>query len=319
MSMKRIIQTIRKNNNFLLTTHVNPDPDGLCSEAAMATLLKSLGKKVTIVNHEEVPKRFLFLPRMRSVRNYEEGMKKDYDVVIILDCGELSRCGRVQHLIGDKTKIINIDHHITNHFFGNIDLVKPGASSTSEIVYELLKSIGFKIDKDSALALYVGILADTGSFRYENTTSRTHHIIAELMKHGLQPAKIYTKLYESIPAKDLKNVTKILSNFNTMASGKIITVKLSKRICSKFSNEFDIREALFRHLRAISGVEVVAVFTEITKTKTKVNFRSTRKVNVARIAALFKGGGHRLASGCLIAKSLPKAHLEVVKKLRKAV
>ena len=138
MSMKKIIQAIQANKRFLISTHVNPDPDALCSELALAVYLRSLGKTVAIINDQAVPSRFQFLSGIRRVKRYQENKKVAYDVAIVVDCGELDRIGRVGHLIQKDKALINIDHHITNDLFGSINLVQPKASSTAEVLYELL-------------------------------------------------------------------------------------------------------------------------------------------------------------------------------------
>ena len=182
MSMKNIIQTIKANKRFLISAHVNPDPDALCSELAVAIFLRSLGKTVSIVNHQTVPKRFHFLPGVGSIKNYWKNRKVNYDVAIIVDCGDLGRIGKVQDLIQDDKVLINIDHHITNDSFGTLNCVEPNASSTCEVLYELITQAKGKLTKNLATHLYTGIMTDTGSFRYENTTARTHAIVSELMK-----------------------------------------------------------------------------------------------------------------------------------------
>ena len=317
MSMKNIIQTIRRSEKVLISTHVNPDPDALCSELALTDFLKSLGKKVTIVNHEAVPRQFYFLPGARSIKPYQENKNKVYDVAIVVDCGDLNRIGKVQNLIRKDKILINIDHHITNDSFGTLNLVEPSASSTAEVIYELLLKAGCVFNKNLAMHLYIGIMTDTGSFRYENTTARTHAIVAELLKFKISASKVYRKLYEIISFKDLKEFTKIISRFDMFFAGKVVCVRLRKAALSKFSGEFDLRDAIFKFLRPVKSVEVFVIFTEVGKNKTRVNLRSTNTFDVAKLANDFKGGGHRRASGCVVNKSIPEAQKEVLGKIRK--
>lgn len=319
MSMKAIIQTIRTNDRFLISTHVNPDPDALCSELALAIYLQSLGKKVFMINHEAVPGRFHFLPGIRAVRPYDEKKKVVYDVAIVVDCGDLSRIGKVQNLIQKEKPLINIDHHITNESFGILNLVRPKASSTGEVLYELLIKAECVFTKDLAMHLYAGIMTDTGSFRYENTSSRTHAIVADLMRYKFSASALYRKLYEGISVNDLKEFTKVISRFDMLYDGKVVCVELKKKVLAKFSGEFDLRDTIFKFLRSMKIVEVFVIFTEIESGKTRVNLRSTEKFDVAKLANYFKGGGHRRASGCVVNNDIPGARKEILKKIKEVL
>jgi phosphoesterase RecJ-like protein len=317
--MKNVIQAIKRNKRFLISTHVNPDPDALCSELAMAIYLRSLGKQVMIINHQALPPRFRFLPGAHQVRAYTEGRAVVYDAAIIVDCGDLGRIGKVQDLVCKDKLLINIDHHITNDRFGDINLVLPKASSTAEVIYDVLAQARMRLTKALAMHLYIGIMTDTGSFRYENTTGRTHAIVAELMRFKFSAPHLYRKLYEMISFSDLKEFTKVISHFDIFSAGKIICVELTKRSLSRFSGGFDLRDAIFQFLRSIKGVEVFVILTEVAPRKTRVNLRSSNKFDVAKLADHFDGGGHRRASGCLVHKNITEARKKVIRQIQKAL
>ncbi|HNV23822.1 MAG TPA: DHH family phosphoesterase, partial [Candidatus Omnitrophota bacterium] len=154
MNIQRIIQAIKNNKTFLISTHVNPDPDGLCSQLALASYLRSLGKKVYMINEEEVPMRFRFIKGISNIRAYHESKKIEYDLAIILDCGELKRIGKVKGLLKENKPIINIDHHVTNTRFGDLKWIDVQASSTTEIIYLLMKELKGVMNKDIAIYLY---------------------------------------------------------------------------------------------------------------------------------------------------------------------
>ncbi len=319
MSKRTVIEAIKKNKRFLISTHVNPDPDALCSELAIAAYLRSLGKKVSIINHKALDQRFRFLAGSGALRAYKEGEQIPYDVAVIVDCGDLGRIGKVQNLLKHEKTLINIDHHITNDGFGNINLVRPAASSTAEVIYELLAAAGHPLTKSLAMHLYIGIMTDTGSFRYENTSARTHAIAAKLMAFDFSAPALYRKLYEIISFRDLKEFTKVISHFDIFSEGKVICVELSRKSLSRFSGGFDLRDAIFQFLRSIKGVEVFVILTEIERDKTRVNFRSSHKFDVARLAGYFDGGGHRRASGCLIQKNIAEARKAVLREIKKVL
>ena len=319
MSLKKTLDVIKKHKTFLISTHVNPDPDALCSELALYFYLKSMGKKVTIVNSEKVPDRFLFLPGAKHIKVYSARSHVNSEVALIVDCGELDRIGRVRQAIRKDTLIVNIDHHLTNDHFGRVNLVYPKASSTCEILYDLLAKAGASLNDTIALHLYAGIMTDTGSFRYDNTTTHTHEIAARLRRFQFSATALYQRFYEMIPFSDMKHFIRVVSGFDALWGGKVLCVELNKNVLSKFSEGFDLRDTIFKFLRSIRGVEVVAIFTQAKQKYTRVNFRSSGKVNVARLAGMFKGGGHHNASGCAIDHGIKTARRLVLKKIRELV
>ena len=319
MAFRKIIRIINDKQRFLITTHVNPDADGICSELAMADYLRSLGKAVFIVNEDALPNRYNFLPGSGRIKSYKEGQKIDYDAAIILDCGDSLRIGRVNALIKEDRILINIDHHITNDSFGGINFIRPDASSTAELIYQLLKEARHPLNKRLAMYLYAGIMTDTGSFRFDNTTAATHRIAAELLSFNFSVDELYRRFYECVSIDDLRSFARLVSRFDVLASGRLICVDLRKTVLARFSKDFDIRNAIFRFLRAMAGVEVFAIFTEQARGKTRVNLRSTGKVNVARLAYYFNGGGHRKASGCTINASIKDARKMMIEQIEKVL
>ena len=304
---EKVLRALRTHKTFLISTHVNPDPDALGSELGMAIYLRALGKNVRIVNEEPAPERLAFLPQARQVKGYAHSRPIACDAAIILDCGELGRIGKVQKLISSETFVINIDHHVTNDFFGDLNLVEPKASSTAEVLYALFREAGHALTKDLAFNLYVGLMTDTGSFRFENTTARTHAICADLMRFGFSITDIYRKVYASIPYKDLKEFTKLISRFDVLYDGRVVCIELSRKILSRFSEQFDLRDTIFQFLRAMRGVDVFVIFTEVGPKKTRINLRSSNNFDVAKLASDFQGGGHKRASGCTIDKGIKEA------------
>ncbi len=304
---EKVLSALRKHKSFLLSTHVNPDPDALGSELSMAIFLRAMGKTVHIVNEEPAPQRLAFLPQARLVKGYAQSRNVVCDAAIVLDCGELDRIGKVQKLIAPETFVINIDHHVTNDFFGDINLVEHKASSTAEVLYLLFKEAGHALTKDLAFNLYVGLMTDTGSFRFENTTARTHAICADLMRFDFSVTDIYRRVYASIPYKDLKEFTKLISRFDVLYGGRVVCIELSRKILSRFSEQFDLRDTIFQFLRAMHGVDVFVIFTEVGPKKTRINLRSSSKFDVAKLASEFQGGGHKRASGCSIDKGMKAA------------
>lgn len=290
--------------------------DGLTCELAMASYLKSLGKRVYIINADRPLKMYRFLPGINIAKKFN-GRSINYDVAIILDCGDLDRIGRVRELIGNNKIVINIDHHITNDRFGFCNLIKPRASSTAEIIFELFKAAGYRLTKPVALLLYLGIMTDTGSFRYDNTTPAAHAIAGGLMKFRFSTNQAYQAVYDQVPLRQMKALMRIIEGCQIMHKGKLISVTLQKKTLRKFSGEFDLNDKIFSLLRSIKGAEVIVIFTENTPRLTRVNFRSQGRMDVAKLASLYQGGGHQKASGCLIKASLKEAKRSILSRLDK--
>lgn len=317
MNFSKILESFNKYRIFIVATHVNPDPDALASQLAVAMYLKALGKKVVVLGEEDLLLRYAFLPGTKMIRKVNPKKKIAYDAVIVVDCGDLGRVGAIEKILDPQKPIINIDHHITNHFFGTINHVVPKASSTAEIIFEMFEFAQFKIDKKIATLLYLGIMTDTGSFRFENTTSRTHEVVSQLLRFKLPVNSFYQQLYETVPLEDLQYFTKVVGGFRSYFNNQVLIVELRRSMLKKFSKEFDLRDKVFSYLRAIKGVEVIGILTEQGKNKTRVNFRSQHEVDVARLAAFFDGGGHSRASGCIVAGDISQASEMILSKLKK--
>jgi len=316
MSVEKVIDCIRKNKRFIITTHINVEGDALGSELALAVLLKRKGKEAVILNQDKVPPEYRFLPGVDAIKNKLGNF--NFEVAVILDCSDLNRCGKIQKLFANAVTTLNIDHHISNSKFADINWVKPRVSSAAEMVYELYQRLGVPFKRDSAVALYAGILTDTGSFRYANTNYHTHMMAASLLKAGAVPQKVYQNIYQSNSFEDMKFLAKILPSIRRDREGKLVWFVIPGSALKKASHDFDLTEHVLSFGRKIKGVEVVVVFKENLgkKNQIKVNFRSQGECDVNRIAKYFGGGGHRSASACTVTGSLREVSDRVLAKIR---
>jgi phosphoesterase RecJ-like protein len=258
-----------------------------------------------IFNNDHTPKAYSFLPSVRVIKNDINNSK--YDVALVLDCSDSFRTGRVKDYLSRAKYIINIDHHISNTFFGDINWVNPHASSASEMIFRLCKEFNV-MTKRIALCLYTGIFTDTGSFTYTNTSKKVHKIVSELIKYNISPNKIHEHLYSFCNMQDVKMIGRILSTLKTSSNNRIVWV-LIKHWPKK---EYDLTEVIFNIMRVIKGADVFVLFKKVGKNKVRVNFRSRPKVDVNRVAKFFGGGGHKRASGTTIYDSLPSVERKVI-------
>jgi len=324
MGLKKICASVKKYNNFLITVHTSPEGDALGSELAFYNLIKKLGKSATIINDDALPYGYDFLPGNGSIKRPGKGTKHinfaDFDCFVILDCADLKRTGSVYKLNTGNNPVLNIDHHISNRNFGNVNWVEPAASSCSEMIYKLYKRLRLPIDKETALLLYTGIMTDTGSFRYSNTSSFTHKAVAELFGSGLDVAQVYRNTYENIPQSDIRLLLKVLPEIRFYCRGRIAWFKIKKGLLKSGKPRVDLADLILSFGRAIKGVEVVALFKENLgeNDEVRVNLRSQGRVDVNMVASFFGGGGHKTAAGCTLHGDINKISKKVLNKIKES-
>jgi len=303
MSLNEICRSIKKHDNFLITAHISPEGDALGSQLGFYNLIKKLGKQAVMISDDQLPYGYDFLPGIKHIRRLGKEFKDiKFDCLVVLDCADLKRTGRVYQLNQDNYPVLNIDHHISNQIFGDVNWVNVQASSCSEMIYRLYKRLGLPLDEDTALVLYTGIMTDTGSFRYSNTASSTFSAAAELLKFGVNVPRVYRYAYESIPAPQAKLLLKFLSKIKFFGQGKIATFRINSKLIRTKMPGIDLADHVLSFGRAIKGVEVVVLFKDDLelKSQVRVNLRSQGRVDVNKIAAFFGGGGHKSAAGCTV-------------------
>jgi len=318
-SLKAAAAAIKKYKRFLISTHTSPEGDALGSQLAFYYLLKKLGKQPVIINEDPLPQEYYFFPGKWLINLYRPGLRNiNFDCMVVLDCADLSRIGQVQFLNSDNKPVINIDHHISNSGFGTVNLVDPLASSASEVVFKLYKEMRVPLDNDSALLLYAGMLTDTGSFRYSNTSAFTHKATAELLRFDFNANQVYKNIYENIPFNDMQLLIRALTYIHRASGGRIAWVEIPANLLRHKKLSFDLGDHILSFIRSIKGVQVVALFRENlgNKKEIRVNFRSNGLVDVNEIAQAFGGGGHKTASGSTITGKLSEVRRKVLAKIR---
>jgi phosphoesterase RecJ-like protein len=295
----RIIGVIGEHKTFCIVGHVRPDGDCIGSQMALALALLAEGKKVTVWNSDAVPQKYKFLNPDGLLEKPKAG--ESFDCVIATDCASFERLGRAGECIGHRKIFINIDHHISNTKYGDINWVSPREPSCGELIYRLLKAARWPITKPIADLLFTAISTDTGSFQYATTRPGTFHAGAELVTRGADLAKICDEVYQSYPVSRAKLLKHVYSKFRLSPDEKIAWFWLKKKDFTRTGAEPDDTEGLIDHIRAIEPVVVACVFEEIEPDLTRISLRSKRAdVNVSEICKLFGGGGHPAAAGARI-------------------
>jgi phosphoesterase RecJ-like protein len=299
--LEQIADEIRAADRFLLTTHENPDGDALGSLLGMHHVLGQLGKdSVMFLAAKEfpLPIEYRFLP-LEEV--FHEAPADVVDrVLIFLDCGNIDRMP-VEFLQREGAHVLNIDHHHDNTRFGSVNLVDVAASSTAEIVFDLIEPLGAELTPEIASALYVGLITDTGCFMYENTNARTHRIAAELIEAGVDVDDTYRRLYERVPREKLRLLARALEKIEIVSGGALAITCITADDYKETGAGEELTEGIIDHVRSIEGPLVAAVIRDQVaggRAARKVSLRATDgSVDVSAIAREQGGGGHTRAAG----------------------
>lgn len=293
---------LERHRSFLLTTHVNPDGDAIGSEVAFARWLRERGKQVRILNDSPTPAAFGWLVADEPVETWEEALCEqrfaEADALVVLDTSNRQRIGRLaKHLDLHAIAIAIVDHHVTHDGFGQVNVVEPELASTASLVFELMREAGATLDLVAAEALYVGLFTDTGNFRYSNTDARAHRMAAALVEAGVDPSDVTSRVHATAPAGRLRFFGEALAALQMLEGGRLAVVEATPEQFERHGLVGADTEGLVDMPRAIAGVEVVALFSEVEPGKVKVSLRSTGNVTIDQVCARWGGGGHPHAAG----------------------
>src|SRR6266849_7088196 len=282
--------------HVVLTTHVNADGDGVGSEIALWHLLRARGVTVSIANPTEIPERFHFLlpdgadARDRAVRELERA-----DLIASLDIGDLSRLGNLAAVIKKRQpppSLVCIDHHVgPMKLPPGPCLIAPEATATAELVFDLANVAGWPLTPEVAQALYVGLLTDTGGFRFSNTTARALRVAAALLERGVDPESIYASVYASAPEGRVRLLAEVLQTLVVEPEVGLAWVSVPADALRRHDVTADDLDGIVEFPRSIAGVRMALLFRHIGNGRIKVSFRSMGEVDVAALANQFGGGG----------------------------
>jgi phosphoesterase RecJ-like protein len=316
---------VAQHAHFLLTTHINPDGDGLGSEVGMALWLRSLGKTVRVLNDSVLPTAFTFLARDQAIETWEPELAEEMfgraDALIVLDTSNRQRIGRLAPLLDRHViPIAVVDHHVSHvNGFGQVNVIEPDASATGEIIYDLIRETGGTVTPAIAEALYVALMTDTGSFRYSNTDSHAHRMAADLLAHGLDPQALHSQVHSHASAARLRFFGEVLSALEMLDGGRLVVLDAAPEQFQKHGLTGADTEGLVDMPRSIGGVEAVALFSEVEPGKVKVSMRSTGRVSIDRIASTLGGGGHPHAAGVLLRGTRADARARILPELHRVI
>lgn len=307
-----IAETLRREDDFLVLTHVNPDGDGLGAMLALGHLFEALGKKykLGVVSVGDIPPQYKFLPGSDRLTTVDNSTGR---VLLTVDSANESRLGPLVSALERFQITINIDHHPDNSAFANINWIDPTATSASEMVYDLWVQIGLPLNKDAALCIYVGMLTDTGRWQYSNTTGRSLEKAAKLLDAGVKPIEVFRQVFESYSVEWFKllslGLQKAVFDKETGLAHAVIGQDDLKATGANMAET----ENLVDWLRSVGDINVAMVLKETRQGEIKASLRSQDPVDVGLLARSFGGGGHRNASG-FVSKDTPENIVKSVKK-----
>src|SRR5690242_14037615 len=299
--LQAVADAIRANDKLVVVTHENPDGDALGSMLGAALALRELGKDVVmyLAGTAPTPAEYAFL----DLSDVTRGLPADLGerVVLALDCANVRRIGEDSSVVDGAKLVLNVDHHHDNSRFGDVAVVADEASSTAEIVRDLIGLLGVGLTPEIAEALYVGLVTDTGRFQYTNTTPKALRLAADLVEAGADVHGVFRHVYETVQFAKLKLLARALERAQLFEGGRVVISYLLKDDFGAVGAEEPYSEGIIEHLRSVEGSEMVALIREPPRNEgpaRRVSLRSSHdEVDVSAIAREAGGGGHRQAAG----------------------
>lgn len=296
LTLKELSEKLIQQKEVAIFCHMRPDGDSIGSALALKLAMQSLGAKADVFCVDNIPEKFLFIDQATDIKKEFGG---EYSALVSVDCGDASRFTSSADFFIKHKNTFNIDHHISNTRFAKLNYVEDCAAC-AEIIYSLIKIMKVKITKEISNLLALGIITDTGNFKHKNVTERTFRISGELIGYGADFNLINYKMFnEQTPARaKLFGIT--MSKIRYFHEGRLAIACARQTDFLNSGAKHDETEGFIDFVMGISGLEVGVCIMEIKENSYKVSFRSKGKTDVNEVASTFGGGGHKLASGCII-------------------
>jgi phosphoesterase RecJ-like protein len=288
-----ISKKITQSQRIVITSHLRPDGDSICTSLALYFIGKQLGKEMAIINKDNTPFPLNQYPDIGIIQ-IGQIAPQEFDVIILLECANVSRSGQLN--IEDYFKI-NLDHHYSNDYYADINWVDPEASAVAEMAVKLCKKMNVTITPEIANHLYCGIVSDTGSFQFSNTNAEAFMACSELVSLGASPIKVSELLFNNNPPEKIKLLGFVLSTLQLNETGDVAVITMFKEHLDKLNLKEIETEDITTLARSIKGVKMVLFFKQMATDTYRVSLRSKGSANAAKIAEFYGGGGHRHAAG----------------------
>ena len=315
MNFDIISNALRDARTVGVASHIRPDADALGSTIAFALWLRDCGKEVTAYNEEGSTSKFHYLPCHGIVSQPPADARK-FDVFVALDTSVKNRLGTVNKAIAPGTMILNIDHHISNENYGDVNYIDPSAPATGQILLEFFQHVGARVSPDMATNLFAAISTDTGSFQYAGTNERTFAAASHLIGCGVDVPGLSRAIYDSQPRRRFELLRHALNTAEFHCDDRIATFSLPMDLVERLKVLPEDNEGLIDHLRSIEGVEASVFFEELPEGKVRVSARSKiPRIDVCKVCKKFEGGGHPMAAGARVDGTLAQVKNDFLKAL----
>jgi phosphoesterase RecJ-like protein len=307
-SLAQIGDVLRDHQSFVLISHVRPDGDAIGSQLALGYALMAAGKNVRLINEDGLPDNLAFMAGSEKIE-LPPAEPLDVEVAIALDTATKPRLGDRALHAASKAKIwLNIDHHVSNPRYGDLNLIDATSPATGQILYQLITALELPMPAETRDAIYVAVSTDTGSFQYPSTTAKTYEMAADLIHRGLDVGTINSNTYDNFPYRRVELMRALLNTLVLSDDGRVANWTLDDQTRIDLALMPEDSEGLIDIIRAIRGVQLAVFFEELHDGKIRVSMRSKdRRLNVCEIATEFGGGGHALAAGIRMSGPLDQA------------
>lgn len=312
--MKAFSENLNRCQSLLVTTHVQPDGDGIGSCLALYYHLTQKGKTVHLILPSPVPEKFQMADPENIIQVFKGATFPSVDGVIIVDTNEIKMLGAMTSQVSKlKKPVWFVDHHVKELTDTEGHLIDESASSSGELVYRFLQFENCEFDLKIATALYIAILTDTGHFRFHRTTSDTHKTVSELFKFGIHPERVFQSVFGRDSLEKLKLLGMALSQIHSDCNGRLVWMVIDKAMRLQSGATVEDTESFIGHLTILRDVKIAVLFREEDDGTTKLSLRGLRDQSVVELAKKFGGGGHRFAAGAKINKPLREAIDQVIR------
>jgi phosphoesterase RecJ-like protein len=315
MNFDIISNALRDARTVGVASHIRPDADALGSTIAFALWLRDCGKEVTAYNEEGSTAKFHYLP-CHEIVSLPPATPQKFDVFVALDTSVKNRLGTVNKAIAPGTTILNIDHHISNENYGDVNFIDASAPATGQILLEFFQHVGARVSAEMATNLFAAISTDTGSFQYAGTNERTFAAASHLISCGVDVPGLSRAMYDSQPRRRFELLRHALNTAEFHCDDRIATFSLPMDLVERLKVLPEDNEGIIDHLRSIDGVEAAVFFEELPEGKVRVSARSKfPRIDVCKVCKQFEGGGHAMAAGARVDGTLAQVKNDFLKAL----
>lgn len=313
-SIEEVRKFFSSGDPILVTTHHAPDGDAIGSVLAVGGMLEQLDVDYLMVVDDPPPAKYSFLTGFEQIVNLKKFVPdRKYNRVVVVDAGSFERIGSAKNLLNAGAPILNIDHHFSGGYFGTVNVVDVDAAATSEVLFDICTGLGLTLNPMIANGLFVGILTDTGRFRYSNSTPHSLEICAKLIEAGVNSEQVTDAVYYNQTPESIRALASALATLRLEEDGRIALLHLTE------SDRVNDTEGFVDYAVSISGVELAIFFVELGAGRVKASLRSKGEVDVSSVVVKLGGGGHRKAAGVRFNGTISELEAILLPNLRAAL